>query len=360
MPRPFNKKLQKEINYVLEANWIHKGINELTPSDWEKVSSCKKSHLSEDFIRTFNQNLDLHQVSLRNNLSMHIITDYFNRFDITCLVRHQYLNRAFIENHLSKISLHELCIYQTLAPDFIDEYADTLPWVELSQYQSLPEWLIEKHIDRVYWYHITRSQSLSKEFIAKHLEKLDIDLVKEYQNVPSEISDSFQEKLMIKFLESIHQNAYDGKLSDQKIKELAKKFPSVNNLNEHKNIEFNLMMKNVLENLKNEKGQEVTPQVYFNYLNFEKLEELAFSKDQDEALARITAPIKEYLKSLPNYLEPEIFKKSDDVDVDVDVDTVAKKSHRYFTMKTSAILKYIMDPESKIEPLNKTFNVFSI
>ena len=213
----YTNKLKEEWDYISKIElpvWVCKKIS--SHLNWSYVSILR--HLSEDFIREFQNKVDWYYISKYQHLSETFIREFQDKVNWRCISGHQSLSEDFTREFIKRIDLTELLsnyavsenflrdymsgfdgtrekpfglrsitAYQKLSESFIRDFADSLDWVYISQYQHLSEDMIREFKDKVVWYYISKYQHLSEEFIKEFKDRVDWDCIANYQY----LSDNF-------------------------------------------------------------------------------------------------------------------------------------------------------------------------
>ena len=95
----------------------------------------------------------------------------------TTVSKHKGLTEEFIREFQDNLDLFWISKHQHLSEDFIREFQDKVDWHCISCYQHLSSGFIREFADSVDWYWISKCQHLSKEFIEEFKDKLDMDLI---------------------------------------------------------------------------------------------------------------------------------------------------------------------------------------
>ena len=126
-------KVKKEVEELIKEYYLNCSITKFSDKvNWDLISIHQTPSPSEDFIREFQNKLDLRYISK----------------------------------------------YQILSEKIIREFQDKVDWIEISRHQTLSEDFIREFQDKVYWEYILRHQTLSEEFIKEFQDKGKIKVTK--------------------------------------------------------------------------------------------------------------------------------------------------------------------------------------
>ena len=118
-------------------------IKKINYSDYASISECIQ--LSDEFIDTHINSLDLSAQNKKFKLSEYVKDKYYD-----------------------KIGLDNLCKYQELSLEFIKKYKDIIPWSAACRFQTLDESTISLYKNYVDWQMCYSYQDMSDEFIKTH------------------------------------------------------------------------------------------------------------------------------------------------------------------------------------------------
>lgn len=83
-----------------------------------------------------------------------------------------HLSEDFIREYQDKVYWDYISIYQKLSESFIREFRDKVDWYRISDSQKLSESFIREFKDKLYWCFIAMYQVFSQEFASEFLEYL--------------------------------------------------------------------------------------------------------------------------------------------------------------------------------------------
>ena len=122
-------------------------IRKKKPFNWEYISENKE--LSEDFIREFQDKVDLKNISAQQKLSEDFIREFKDKV-YWCEISCQKLSEDFIREFQDKVHWPLISIFQKkLSEDFIREFQDKVHWCVISIFQKLSEDFKKEFQDKV-------------------------------------------------------------------------------------------------------------------------------------------------------------------------------------------------------------------
>jgi len=164
---------------------------------WAKVSSI--SSLSEEFMTTFSDQLDWHNIFRHQKLSDDFIRKFSHKINPHSLFLYQKMSEVLLKEILLANdyvnSWFHVSLYQKLSEDFIEKYHNCVDWRNISQFQVLSEEFIEKFSHRVFWKTISCYQKLSERFIEKHEHELHFDDISQFQKLSEDFIEKFRHRL---------------------------------------------------------------------------------------------------------------------------------------------------------------------
>ena len=162
-----------------KLTYLNKELN----ADYAKLSQVlwwhitKYQHISEDFIREFQDKVDWRGISEYQHLSEDFIREFQDEVDWQGISVYQHLSEDFIREFQDEVDWFWISKYQHLSEDFIREFQDKVDWDLISEYQHLSEDFIREFQYKVDWRGISKSQHLSDDFIREFQEKVDFVLM---------------------------------------------------------------------------------------------------------------------------------------------------------------------------------------
>ena len=136
--------------------------------DWFYISGIRI--LSEDFIRTFKDDVNWNQISYHSwMLSEDFMREFKDRLNWHTLSYRQRMSENFMREFKDKIDWHMVSSYhQKLSEDFMREFKDKIDWYEISHQQKFSEDFAREFKKKLFLEAIPRCQKhFSKEFIAE-------------------------------------------------------------------------------------------------------------------------------------------------------------------------------------------------
>jgi len=177
---PDNKKL---ISFIKRTTFE-------TKKDFNRLS---EKHLSENFIRKFQDKLDWNSISEFQNLSENFIREFQDKLDWNSISEFQKLSENFIREFQNKVNWFYISEFQKLSENFIREFQDKVNWFFISCNQKLSENFIREFQDKVNWERISEFQKLSENFVKEFKDKINMKLYT--QNKNNRIKNSINELL---------------------------------------------------------------------------------------------------------------------------------------------------------------------
>ncbi len=150
--------------------------------------------LSEEFKKEFKL---LKEGSIPKEKKMHenTIADIKKICEKSNIQYDETLSEDFIKTFKDDVNWCWLSTYKNLSEDFIREFADCVNWIYISEAQNLSENFIREFKDRVSWDKISKHQILSENFIREFKYKVDLNNILQNQKLSESSIRKFQNSI---------------------------------------------------------------------------------------------------------------------------------------------------------------------
>lgn len=183
------KRLEKFIEENADqADWIflsqHRNFKTLSMDfiwkfreqwDWKEVS-CYQRNLSEEFLYTFADYLDLYYCSFNCVLPEKLLRQQSDKISSwNTITGWQKLSEEFMEEFFNKFTVESILKHQKVSEKILRKHAHTFSkeeWFLVSSKQKLSEKFVLDYEHKMDWFILFASQDFSPKFFKKHKERV--------------------------------------------------------------------------------------------------------------------------------------------------------------------------------------------
>ena len=173
-------EITDELQKIMDK-YNYQSIDEI---NWNNI--VRREILSEKFMETYSNKLDLYLICFRQKLSEKFIEIHFNKLYLNYICEYQKLSEKFMNKYFDKLDINKICLYQKLSEKFIEKYFNKFSkynTINICVYQNISEKFAKKHKLDIKLYNKIHKQISYKqkiEEVKKYCEKYNLEF--DYKN----------------------------------------------------------------------------------------------------------------------------------------------------------------------------------
>ena len=164
----------------LTEEFIDSHLDYISPY-WDTITKIQ-DHLSEEFLKNHENDINWAIASDTQTLSKELINDHYMELDWIAVCKNQSLDEDIIDKYPSRMNWHNLLTNIKFTEDQLDKYFDHLKgeWITVAIFQKISIKWLEKHIndiDKEDWNMLASNMEFDIDFIRKYKSRVDWTII---------------------------------------------------------------------------------------------------------------------------------------------------------------------------------------